>query len=146
MPLRAVPALAVRDLLCGQAEEEEVFFPSLLCHLDRCAVASPERQGPVHYELHVARPARLVSSRGDLIGYVGCGDQFLGKRHAVLGQKNNLETAAHSLIAVDRSGKVVEEFDNELRDTVRRRRLARKEESSRRHFETRVLAQPIVEY
>ena len=87
VPVRVVPTAAVGDLFGRQAEQEEVFLARLLGHLDRRAVARADGQGAVHHELHVARAAGLVAGGRDLVGDVAGGDQPLGERDVVLGQK-----------------------------------------------------------
>ena len=47
---------------------------------------------------------------------------------------------------IDGAGKVVDEFDDQLRQAIGRRRLAREEERSRQNFEIWILAEPIVEH
>src|SRR5579872_715389 len=42
VPLRAVPASVIGDLLSCQTEQEKILFVSFLRHLDRCSVASPD--------------------------------------------------------------------------------------------------------
>src|SRR5271166_3872224 len=78
MPVRVVPIAAGGHLFGGQAKQEEVLFTGFLGHFDRCAVARADRQRTIHHELHVARAARLVAGRRDLVGDVGAGDQPLG--------------------------------------------------------------------
>ena len=55
----------------------------------------------VHHELHVARAAGLVAGGRDLIGHVAGRNQPFGERHIVLGQKQDLDSAAHRRVAVD---------------------------------------------
>jgi hypothetical protein len=73
VPPRVCTSPAVRDLLGGQAEEEEVLLARLLGHLDGGAVARADGEGAVHHELHVAGAAGLVARGGDLVGDVGGG-------------------------------------------------------------------------
>ena len=95
MPVRAVPAAAVGDLIGRQAEEEEVLLAGFFGHFDRRAVARADRQRAVHHELHVAGAAGLVTGGRDLVGDVAGRDQLLGERNAVIGEEHNLEPASH---------------------------------------------------
>ncbi len=52
---------------------------------------------------------------------------------------------ASNRIGVDGVRNVVDQLDDQLGQLVGRRRLARKEERARRHLETRILPQPIIE-
>src|ERR1700688_2722331 len=63
MPLRAVPATAVRDLLRVEPEQKKVLLTSLSRHLNRRAIASTQGEGAIHHELHIARPTRLEARR-----------------------------------------------------------------------------------
>src|SRR2546428_12014447 len=51
VPLWVVPATAVLNLFCRQAEEEKVLLAPLLGHFDRRAVTRANGQGAVHHEL-----------------------------------------------------------------------------------------------
>ena len=146
MPLRLVPAAAVRHLFRRQAEEKEIFFARFFCHLDGRAIARADGQRPVHHELHVARAAGFVAGGGNLIGDISCRNQPLRHRNTVVRQEQNLEPSADDRIPVDSAGEIVDELDDYLGQLIGGRRLAGEEESSRRHLEIRVLTQPIVKH
>ena len=146
VPARTVPGAAAGHFRRRQSEQEEVLLARLLRHLDRGAVASADRQGAVHHELHVACSARFVSGGRDLVGDVAGGDQPFGERGAILGQKHHLHPAADRPVAVDREGKIVDELDDQLGKPVGGRGLAGEEERPRRHGEVRVVAQPVVKH
>src|SRR5262245_11010247 len=78
VPERIVPAAAAGHLLGRQAEEKEVFFPSLLSHLDRGPVASANGQSAVHHELPIASAAGFVAGGRNLLGDVARRDQPFG--------------------------------------------------------------------
>ena len=61
VPLRVVPASAIRHLLGRQTEQKEIFLARFLRHLDGRSVARADGQRPVHHELHVARAAGFVA-------------------------------------------------------------------------------------
>src|SRR3974377_249569 len=67
VPARVVPVAAVFDLLHTKAQQEKVLFSSFLGHFDGGAIASSDRQGPVHHELHIARSTGFISGSGDLV-------------------------------------------------------------------------------
>src|SRR5262245_14335172 len=64
----------------------------------------------------------------------------------MLGQEQNLEPVAHRRVAVDSTGQVVDELDDDLGQLVSGGCLAGEKESPRRHVKLGVLPQPIVEY
>ena len=70
VPVRVVPTVATGHLFRRETEQEEILLARFLGHLDRGAVARANGERPVHHELHVARAARLVAGRRDLIGDV----------------------------------------------------------------------------
>src|SRR6266446_5004522 len=61
MPMRAVPAAAIGDLLCAEAEQKEILLAGFFRHFYGCAVAGADRQCAVHHEFHVAGAAGLVA-------------------------------------------------------------------------------------
>jgi len=146
MPVRAVPAAAIGNLLCAEPEQKEILLTGFLRHFDGCPVAGADSQRAVHHELHIARAARLVAGGRDLIGDIGGRDQTLGERDVVVGQEHDFEPAARHRIAIDGGGQVVDEFDDQLGEVVGRCRLACEEKRSRRRFVIGVLSQAVVEF
>jgi hypothetical protein len=65
---------------------------------------------------------------------------------AAYSEEHDVEPTARRGIAFDRGGDVVNQFDDEFREVVRRRRLAGEEEGSRRGDIARVVADSIVEH
>src|SRR2546423_11477926 len=65
IPVAARVASGPGEMACTRMP----FGPS--SHFDRRAIARTDRQRPVHHELHIARPARFVACRRDLVGYIG---------------------------------------------------------------------------
>src|SRR5215469_15138571 len=145
MPMRAVPATTLRDLLHSETKQKEVFLAGFFRHLDGRSVARADRQGSIHHEFHIARAAGLVAGGRDLVGNVRSGDQPLRERNVVIGQEDHFETTACHRIAVDRAGQVIDQFYYQLGEVISGCRLASKEEGARRHFDTRIFAYPIVE-
>ena len=144
VPARVVPAPRAGDLLGGQAEQEHVLLAGLLGDLDGGAVAGADGQGAVHHELHVARAAGLVAGGRDLLGDVAGRDQPLGERDGVVRQELDPELAADVRVVVDHGADVVDQLDDELREPVRRGRLAGEQERPGRDVQRRVRAEAVV--
>src|SRR6476469_5200421 len=113
VPSWIVTAAAARNLVGGQAEQEEVIFAGGGSHLDRRTVAGTDRERAVHHELHVARAARLVPRRRDLLRDVARGYQPLRDRHGVVRHENDLQAPSHREVAVDGPGEIVDELYDE---------------------------------
>jgi hypothetical protein len=113
--VRVVPAAAVLHLFGRQAEEEEILLTLLPSHLDGGAVACADRQRTVHHELHVARAAGFVARRRDLLRHVAGGNQLLRQADFILGQEEDLESAADGGVGVDDAGHVADQLNDELR-------------------------------
>ena len=64
----------LRDLVGGQAEDEDVVVADLLADLDVGAVERADGQRAVERELHVAGARRLHAGGRDLLGQVGGGN------------------------------------------------------------------------
>lgn len=55
------------DILHPHAEDEEVIFTGLLCHLNVGSVHGADGQSAIQHELHVAGTRGLSSCCGDLL-------------------------------------------------------------------------------
>jgi len=139
MPVRAVPSSSLIHLRRGQTEQEHVLLAGFFGHFDGGAVASADRQGAIHHELHVAGAARLIPGGRNLLRHIARRDQPFSNRDAIVRQKNYFKPTPRGRIGVDGRREIVNEFDDELGQMVRRRRFAREEERPRRNFEVRIL-------
>ena len=91
----SMPAAAGRDLLGGQAEDEDVLRADVLADLDVGAVERADGERAVERELHVAGARGLHARRRDLLGEVRGRDDRLGEAHVVVGQEHHLQQVAH---------------------------------------------------
>ena len=114
VPIRIVPAAALSNLLGAEAEQKEILFARFLSHLDRRAVARAYSQRSIYHEFHIARTARFVPRRRDLVGDVGRRNQPFGERNIVVRQEDDLEPSAYRRVAINRDGQIVDEFDDQL--------------------------------
>src|SRR5215469_4413584 len=144
MPARVVRPATADHLLRCQAEEEEVFFAGLLCHLNRRAVACADRKCAVHHELHVACATGFVPCGGNLVGDLAGWNEVLRKRDAVLGQEYYLQPSAYYGVAINRASQIVNELDNQFGEAICRGSLSSEEKCARIHIQSRVLSQPVV--
>ena len=86
----------------------------------------------------------VVRSMGPLrVPLTGWHDD-LSQRHVVIGQKHDLQQAAHRRIGIDNSGYVDGELDDQLGLSVARGRFAREDLDPRRKVEGRVRSDGIV--
>jgi hypothetical protein len=83
-----------RDLLGGEAEEEEVLRPHRVTELDVGPVQRPHGERAVERELHVPRAGRLLARGGDLLRDVRGRDDPLGEAHPVVGEEHHLDAGA----------------------------------------------------
>ena len=133
---RVVAARAQRlDLLDGQAEDEDVVVADLLLDLDVGAVERADGERAVERELHVAGAGGLLAGGGNLLGEVGRRDDFLGERHAVVGQEGDLELAADARVGVDARADDVDRADDVLGEVVAGRGLGGEDEDARHDVE-----------
>ena len=138
-------ALQLENLLRGKAEEEEVIGPHLVADLDVCAVERADGQGAVQGELHVACTARLFAGGGDLLREIGCREDPLRERNAVVGEEHDAQLAVDLRVRVDHRAHRVDQLDDQLRRCVGGRRLPAEDERARDHGQVRVLLRPQVE-
>jgi len=80
-----------------------------------------------------------------LFGEVGRGDDALGKRDAVVGQKNDFQDFTNAGVGVDDLGDAVDEADDELGHLVAGRGLGGENEDARLDVRGGVLDEPVVQ-
>ena len=85
--------------------------------------ASLNKTFPSYHELHVSGARRLGSGQGDLLAEVGCRDDLLGHRHAVVLQEDQLQPVVHDRIVVDHLAHIADQFDYQLGHVVARSSL-----------------------
>mmetsp|Transcript_32717 Transcript_32717/g.82484 ORF Transcript_32717/g.82484 Transcript_32717/m.82484 type:complete len:471 (-) Transcript_32717:404-1816(-) len=83
------------------AEEEEIFVAHALADLHVSAVQRADDEAAVHLELHVGRAGRLGAGSADVLRQLRGGDQRLGQRHVVVGDKHHLKEVADFGVVVD---------------------------------------------
>ena len=69
--------VVIHDFISPQAEDDAVFVADLLVDFDVGPVQGPQGDGPVHHELHVARPRRFLAGCRNLFAHVGCREEEL---------------------------------------------------------------------
>ena len=69
--------VVIHDFISPQAEDDAVFVADLLVDFDVGPVQGPQGDGPVHHELHVARPRRFLAGCRNLFAHVGCREDEL---------------------------------------------------------------------
>ena len=111
---------------------------------DICAVQRPDRERPVHGEFHVAGPRSLFARGGDLFAEVCGGIDLLPEGHVVVRQKKHFEAVFHVEVVVNHFADRINQLDDQLGHRVTGRRLAAKEEGTRRHLQMRVSLQALV--
>jgi hypothetical protein len=122
----------------GQAKDENVFVAHEIAQLDIGAVERADRQRAVQRHLHVSGPGGFHARGRDLLGQIDRRDDHFGEADVVVGEKDDLELAAHRRIRVDGPRHVDREFDDELGLLIARRRLAREHFYARREVGGRV--------
>ncbi len=144
MPIGVVPLARCGHLSGGEPEQEHVFLAGFLRHFDRGSVARSDGQRAVHHELHVAGAAGFVARGRDLLGNIARRNQAFGNRHAVIGQKDDLQLSLAGRVLVDHGGEIVNELDDELGQMISGRGFPGEEKRARRSFRIGILAQTIV--
>src|SRR5215469_4562394 len=142
--MRVVPGLASLYLLNGKAEQEKILLSGFFGHLDSRSIESPNCKRSIHHEFHIAGSAGLVTSGRNLVRYIARGDQALGQRNIVFGEKNYLHATANNRIAVNRVCQTVDELDDEFRQPISRRSFTREKESAWNHLQVRIFSKPLV--
>ena len=140
VPVRAIPSPTAYHLVGRQTEEEEILLTCFFCHFDSGAITRADGQSAIHHELHVACSAGFVPCGGDLIRNIAPRNQLFSKRDTVLGQEQYFEASTHNRIAIDRSGEVVEELNDQFGEGVRRGCFSGEEECAGRHLEIRIFS------
>ena len=138
-------ALVFNDLLCRESKDEGVVLADLFHDLDVGAVHRAERQSAVHHELHVAGTAGLAAGRGNLLGHIGSGKDYLGVADAVILDEHNLDLAFDALVRVDHAGHIVDQPDDQLRAVVGRTGLGAENEGARDKRHIRIVFDLIVQ-
>ena len=108
-------------------------------------VLPDENSLAARYPALVARAAGLLAGGGDLLADLARGHQMLGEGHAVILQKDDLQSPAAQRIAVDLVRQRIDEVDDALGDRVARRGLRAEEEGPRLQLHARIVLQFLVQ-
>jgi len=76
-----------------------------------------------YHELHVSSSRCLSAGRRNLLTEISSWYDLFRQSHAVVGKVDAFQSLANDWVVVDRSGDVVEQFDDQLCHVVARRSL-----------------------
>ena len=102
------------DLLDGVAKNEDVVIADFFMDLDVGSIKGADGDGAVEGELHVAGARGFFACCGDLLREVGCGNDALRKRNAVVWQEGNFDQVFDAWVGVDLGSHGIDGFDDEL--------------------------------
>src|SRR4029453_16171402 len=97
-----------------QAEDKNIILTDLLHDLDIGAIERADGQGAIHRELHVAGARGFGPGSRNVFAEIGSWDDLFRQEHPIIGQKHDLDLAAHTRVVIDHLADIVDQFNDLL--------------------------------